>query len=225
MKKAKRYARHLEREGTKPIRVIYRSVVAAIRSGISHKTYLPCLMEIARLIRLTAKHTRLRGGWDLIIAHPPCTWFSNATMVNLGRKDRPDVFNEAWRDRFIVNQKKAFDFFLKIWNCNCTHIACENVVGWLSTHFRKPTQIVQPYYFGEPYRKATCLWLYNLPTLKATDMVDPQCKWVRHHLKAKNDLDGYALKGVYSSKERSKTFEGIANAMAKQWGDYVANLK
>lgn len=154
----------------------------------------------------------------MIIAHPPCTYFSNATMVNLGRKDKPHIFNDKWREEFYKKQKKAFDFFLAIWNCNCEHIAVENVVGWLNTNFRKPTQIIQPFYFGEPYRKATCLWLYNLPKLRATKIVEPRCKWVKHNLKGKDDLVGYEEKGVYGATQRSKTFEGIAKAMAEQWG-------
>lgn len=159
--------------------------------------------------------------WDLLIAHPPCTWFSNATMVNLGRKDNPKVFNDSWRKSFFEKQDKAYKFFLTIWNCNCKHIAVENVVGWLNTHFRNPTQIVQPFQFGEPYRKSTCLWLYNLPKLIPTDIVEAHTKWVRHPLKNKDDTIGYAHKGVYGSRKRSKTFEGIAKAMAEQWSDYI----
>jgi hypothetical protein len=94
-------------------------------------------------------------------------------------------------------------------------------VGWLNTHFRKPTQIIQPFYFKEPYRKATCLWLYNLPTLQPTGIVEPTMKWVRHPLKTKNDLVGYERKGVYGSQKRSTTFMGIAKAMAEQWSEYI----
>ena len=158
------------------------------------------------------------GKWDLIIAHPPCTYFSNATMVNLGRKDKPHVFNEEWRQRFYNNREKALDFVKKIWSADCERIAMENVVGYLSTHFRKPSQYIEPYYFGDAWKKKTCLWLKNLPPLEKTNVVTPNGKWVRHHLKTKNDLDGYINAGVYTAKERSKTFEGIAKAMAEQWG-------
>ena len=156
--------------------------------------------------------------WDLIIAHPPCTYFSNATMVNLGRKDYPEVFNEEWKRQFYIKRNNAFDFVKKIWNANCDKIVVENVVGYLNTHFMKPTQIIQPFMFGEPYRKATCLWIKGLPKLEPTNFVKPTCKWVRHYLKSKNDLVGYENKGVLSAKERSKTFNGIAKAMAEQWG-------
>ena len=156
--------------------------------------------------------------WDLIIAHPPCTYFSNATMVNLGRKDHPEVFNEEWREKFYANRDKAFEFVKTIYNADCEKICIENVVGYLSTHFKKPTQYIEPYYFGDPWKKKTCLWLKGLEPLKQTDVVEPLGKWVRHHLKTKNDLNGYEVGGVYSAKERSKTFSGIAQAMAEQWG-------
>ena len=156
--------------------------------------------------------------WDLIIAHPPCTYFSNATMVNLGRKDRPDVFNDEWKRRFFENRDNAFEFVKKIYNADCDKICIENVVGYLSTHFKKPTQYIEPFYFGDPWKKKTCLWLKGLESLKPTQIVAPKGKWGRHPLKAKRDLDGYAVGGVYGAKERSKTFPGIAQAMAEQWG-------
>ena len=160
----------------------------------------------------------IEGKWDLIIAHPPCTYFSNATMVNLGRKDNPEVFNDEWRKRFYVNRDNAFEFVKTIYNADCEKICIENVVGYLSTHFKKPTQYIEPYYFGDPWKKKTCLWLKGLDPLEHTKVVEPRGKWVRHHLKTRNDLDGYEVGGVYSAKERSKTFEGIAYAMADQWG-------
>ena len=156
--------------------------------------------------------------WDLIIAHPPCTYFSNATMVNLGRKDKPHIFNDEWKSEFFKKRANAYDFVMKIWKANCDKIAIENVVGYLSTHFKKPSQYIEPYYFGDAWKKKTCLWLKGLPNLTPTNIVEPKGKWVRHHLKNKNDLQGYENSGVYSAKERSKTFKGIAQAMAEQWG-------
>lgn len=107
---------------------------------------------------------------------------------------------------------------MKIWNADCNKICIENVVGYLSTHFQKPSQYIEPYFFGESWKKKTCLWLKNLPPLKKTDVIIQKGKWVRHHLKTKDDLYGYDNPGVYSAKECSKTFPGIANAMADQWG-------
>ena len=160
----------------------------------------------------------LDGRWDLIIAHPPCTYFSNATMVNIGRKDRPDVFNDEWRKNFYRKRQDALNFVKEIYSASCERICVENVVGYLSTHFKKPSQYIEPYYFGDPWKKKTCLWLQGLPPLKPTNIVCPTGKWVRHHLKTKDDMKGYQNGGVYSAKERSKTFEGIAKAMADQWG-------
>jgi site-specific DNA-cytosine methylase len=184
---------------------IYINDFAQWHEGISFKTQDGCFHFVD-------------GKWDLIIAHPPCTYFSNATMVNLGRKDKPHIFNDAWKTEFFKKRKAAYDFVMRIWSANCDKIAIENVVGYLSTHFKKPSQYIEPYYFGDPWKKKTCLWLKGLPNLISTNSVEPHGKWVRHHLKNKNDLQGYENKGVYSAKERSKTFPGIAKAMAEQWG-------
>ena len=116
---------------------------------------------------------------------------------------------------------------MKFVNLRCRHIAIENPVGYMSTHYKKPTQIIQPYQFGEPYRKTTCLWLKGLPKLEPTQIVD--CgeiqttksgkrvpKWYTDALKAKTPEERRTI--------RSKTFVGIAEAMAKQWGDYLLSL-
>ncbi len=191
--------------GGKPEWHIKQDVIPLLNGNCSFKTQ-------------DGKLHQIKGKWDLIIAHVPCTYFSNATNVNLGRKDYPEIFNEEWKKEFYRKRDKMFEFFLSVWNCNCEKICIENVIGWLSTNFRKPTQIIQPFQHGDPYRKATCLWLYNLPKLKPTNIVEPTCKWVKHNLKTKDDLKSYEKKGVYSAKERSKTFPGIARAMALQWG-------
>jgi site-specific DNA-cytosine methylase len=164
-----------------------------------------------------AEHS-IDGKWDMIIAHPPCTYFSNATNCNLTRKDYPEVFNDEWKARFYQNREAALNFVQTIANADCDKICIENVVGYLSTHFKKPTQYIEPYYFGEPWKKKTCLWLKGLPKLEATKVVEPQGKWVKHYLTYGNDLKGYKNKGVYTARERSKTFVGVALAMAEQWG-------
>ena len=179
---------------------------------------LPLLKGKCKFITSDGKSHKILSHWDLIIAHPPCTYFSNATMVNLGRKDHPDVFNEEWKRSFFEKRKNAFDFVQTIYSADCEKICIENVVGYLSTHFRKPDQYIEPYYFGDTWKKKTCLWLKGLQPLKPTNIVEPKGKWVRHHLKTKDDLKGYENSGVYSAKEPSKTFEGIAKAMAEQWG-------
>jgi hypothetical protein len=179
---------------------------------------LPLLNGNCEFTTCDGKRHSVSGKWGMIIAHPPCTYFSNATMVNLGRKDKPNIFNDAWKERWLKKRDNAFEFVIKIWSADCDKIAIENVVGYLSTHFQKPNQYIEPYYFGDAWKKKTCLWLKGLDLLKPTNIVEPKGKWVRHHLKSKNDLNGYKIGGVYSAKERSRTFSGIAKAMAEQWG-------
>ena len=116
-------------------------------------------------------------------------------------------------------------------NASCNHIAVENPVGIMSNRYRKPNQIIQPYYFGEHARKGTCLWLKDLPNLKETNVVDPgvildggysvgaSANWA-------TKSNGKALRwnDPETAKARSKTFPGIAQAMADQWGSYIENL-
>ena len=157
------------------------------------------------------------GKWDMIIAHPPCQKLSNATGVNLGRKDCVCKTPE-WRERFFNDRTEAVIFFLRFLCCECDKVCVENPVGYMNTHFAKPSQYIDPFQFGDPWKKKTCLWLKGLPLLVPTNEVEPLGKWVRHHLKGKDDLKGYKNKGVYSARERSKTFLGISKAMSEQWG-------
>jgi len=163
---------------------------------------------------------QLDGGWDMMIAHPPCTYLSNAGMCNLTRKNSDD----AYRARRKKLTHDAYDFVLKLYNANIPLIAIENPVGWLNTHWRKPDQIIQPFQFGHSVNKKTCLWLKGLPPLQPTNVVDKDVtvlwegtgakisKWYKDTLKEGKGN----LKEV--SRIRSKTFEGIAKAMAEQWG-------
>lgn len=157
--------------------------------------------------------------WDLIIAHPPCTYLTVA-----GNR----YFNiERYGEKAIQRHKdraKAMDFFMEFINADCDHIAVENPVGCMSTRYRKPDQIIQPYYFGDNARKATCLWLKGLPKLKPTNIVDAGEIMnggysVGAHADGR-DSNGKWLKFTDSelSRLRSKTFLGIAKAMAEQWG-------
>ena len=163
----------------------------------------------------------LIDGWDLMIAHPPCTYLSNAGMCNLTRKNSDD----AYREKRMKLTLESFNFVKEIYNTPVERIAIENPVGYLNTHWRKPDQIIHPYEFGHSVNKKTCLWLKNLPKLIPTNIVERDkitiwdgtgkkiSKWYKETLKeAKGDLKRL-------SQIRSKTFEGIANAMAEQWGD------
>lgn len=135
------------------------------------------------------------GKWDLIVAFPPCTHLavSGARYFEQKRKDG--------------RQQQGINFFMEFTKADCERIAIENPIGIMSTQYRKPDQIVQPWMFGHGETKATCLWLKNLPKLKPTNIVEgrEQRVWKM-------------APGPERAKERSKTFEGIAKAMAEQWG-------
>jgi len=146
----------------------------------------------------------LNRGWDMMIAHPPCTHLavSGARWFTEGKKP-------------YSLQQEALDFVNKLLNAPIEKIALENPVGVISTKIRKPDQIIQPYEYGEPFSKKTCLWLKNLPKLIPTKIVD-KGKFIIF-ASGKKLPEWYATKWG-KGRERSKTFEGIANAMALQWG-------
>lgn len=163
--------------------------------------------------------------WDLIIAHPPCTYLTLAgnRWFNIAK------YGEKAKQRYN-NRENAIKFFMNFVNAKCEHIAIENPIGVINTVYKKPDQIIQPYEYGHPYRKSTCLWLKNLPLLQSTKIVDFECI----HSKGKSggysgnswvvrDENGKILpyNDARVAKARSKTFEGIARAMAHQWGDYL----
>lgn len=140
--------------------------------------------------------------WDLIIAHPPCTYLSKVgapSMFNNGRVN-------ADRLRLALSAK---DFFMQFLNADCMHIAVENPVPLKIIGLPKPSTFVEPYYFGHPFTKKTLLWLVGLPPLMST-LICPVHK-------------SYTA-AVRASKLRSKTFSGIARAMATQWSDYILNI-
>ena len=159
--------------------------------------------------------------WDLIIAHPPCTF-----LTVTGNR----WFNvERYGDKAIQRQKdreKAVEFFMQFVNAKCEKIAIENPIGYMSTAYKKPTQIIHPYMFGDPARKATCLWLKGLPKLTPTNIVEPI---IIHYQNGKGTdnpwhMETMKLPPKERSKARSKTFPGIAKAMAEQWGGQDMNL-
>lgn len=147
----------------------------------------------------------IESAWDLIIAHPPCDHLavSGARWFEEKRKDG--------------RQEKAIAFFMMIANIDCPKICIENPVGIMSSLWRKPDQIIQPYQFGHEATKTTCLWLKNLPLLKPTNIVS---KGERHVTKSGRSLPKwYNLPPSDTRwKDRSRTFFGIAQAMADQWG-------
>lgn len=162
----------------------------------------------------------LENEWDMIIAHPPCTYLSNAGACNMTRKNSTDEYRENRRKK----QLEAYEFVLKIYNSKCNKIVIENPVGYLNSHWKKPDQIIHPYEYGHSVNKKTCLWLKGLNKLIPTNIVEKDdivlwegtgkkiSRWYKETLKEA----GGNLKKV--SQIRSKTFEGIAKAMAEQWG-------
>ena len=159
-------------------------------------------------------HT-IRGAWDLIIAHPPCTYL---TVTANRWLDTGKYGKRAWER--MRQQNEAIAFFYKFVLAECPRVAIENPLGVMSSAYRKPDQIIQPYYFGDPFEKRTCLWLKNLPLLHATNVVKPEA---RHMFPSSNSMpEWYVKAGKYPqaerSKIRSKTFPGLAKAMAEQWG-------
>lgn len=144
----------------------------------------------------------LRDDWDIIIAHPPCTHLAVSGAKHFAKK------------RLDGRQQEAINFFMEFTDLPSPFICIENPVGIMSTVWMRPTQIIQPWQFGDPFQKTTCLWLKNLPKLEPTKIVSKGefvttpsgkrlPKWYSDHT---------------SSKIRSKTFPGIARAMAEQWG-------
>lgn len=146
---------------------------------------------------------QLDKGWDMMIAHPPCTYLSNAGARHLYPKG---IMNTK---RFEKG-KSAKDFFLKLLNSDIYKICVENPIQSKVFGIEKYTQIIQPFEFGHPFRKATCLWLKNLPELKPTKTVEAQS--------TKIPGNWFNKGGNERQKNRSKTFPGIAKAMADQWG-------
>jgi len=143
----------------------------------------------------------LNDNWDLLIAHPPCTYISNMSNCRIKEPGRMKLREEGLR------------FFMTLINTPIPRIAVENPRGLPERAYRKADQIIQPYEFGHPASKATCLWLKNLPLLKPTNTVEPERKWDGKRWRTWVDTTS-----KHTSRHRSKTFEGIAEAMADQWG-------
>lgn len=145
----------------------------------------------------------LNEKWDLMICHPPCTHLAVSGAKHFHRKAK--------------EQAEALDFVKRLFEAPIDKIAIENPVSIISSRIRKPDQIVQPWMFGNEYTKTTCLWLKNLPKLQPTKIVD---KGTRHVTKSGKSLpEWYNLPpSVDRWKIRSKTFQGLADAMASQWG-------
>lgn len=157
----------------------------------------------------------LREKWDMIIAFPPCTYLTvtGNRWFNVERYGEKAIQRNMYRDH-------AIKFFMAFANADCGRIAIENPVGVMSTVYRKPNQIVHPYMFGDTERKGTCLWLKGLPKLKPTNIVKPNIVVYKNGKGTDSPwhMDSMGLPKQERAKIRSKTFPGIAKAMAEQWG-------
>lgn len=161
------------------------------------------------------KHHEIEGTWDLIIAHPPCTYLTvtGNSWFNI------DKYSTKAKARYM-DRVDAIRFFMEIATCNAKRIAIENPIGIMSNVFRKPDQIIQPYMFGDPAEKKTCLWLMNLPVLKEQNPCEPpeRVRFASGKSMPAWYADAWKLPKEERSRVRSKTFPGIAKAMADQWG-------
>ena len=153
----------------------------------------------------------LKMKWDMIIAHPPCTYLSNAGTRHL------------WKDHQLNQERfakglEAKDFFMRFLEADCPRVAVENPVP--SRVFELPpyTQAIQPYEYGHPFTKRPCLWLKGLPPLKPTDVVEPTATWCPSGSNSHKHNEKH--RGMFTTdraRNRAKTFPGIAKAMAEQW--------
>jgi hypothetical protein len=147
-------------------------------------------------------------GWDLMIAHPPCTYLSRAGARWWNAPGRNELADAAHK------------FVMSIWNAPIDHIAIENPIGQLNRRWRYPDQVIEPYFFGDPFTKRTCLWLKKLPPLIATSICASGVQaFLPSNTGAGKRRGQRSQTGVVKGgHDASKTFPGIANAMAEQWG-------
>lgn len=143
-------------------------------------------------------------GWDLMVAHPPCTHLSNMSNCRIKEKGR------------VAARENAMRFFMALAKAEIGRIAIENPRGYPERCYRPPEQIIHPFMFGHPQSKATCLWLKNLPKLQPTKMVQPSRVW--DGVRFRTFVDTVSNWRGDAHKIRSTTFQGIADAMAEQWG-------
>ncbi len=176
---------------------------------------LPLLNGKCEFKTVDGENHVINDRWDMIIAFPPCTHLAVSGARHFAQKIADG------------RQQAGIDFFLKFTTCDCDNVAIENPIGIMSNKYGKPQQIIQPYEFGDPVKKSTCLWLKGLPKLKPTNNVQDEVsyytspsgkkmsEWNARQLVINGKKYGYNTREF--KKHRSKTFPGIAKAMATQW--------
>ena len=175
---------------------------------------VPLLNGNCKFTTMDGQTHEQRGEWDMLIAFPPCT-----NLAVSGAR----WFAEKQRD---FRQQKSIAFFMRFALAHCSRIAVENPIGIMSSVYEKPTQIIQPWQFGDNYAKSTCLWLKGLDSLVPKITEKPEMEYVewidkrtgRKKRQAKWYVDAFNLPPEERAKLRSKTFPGVAKAMAEQWG-------
>lgn len=176
---------------------------------------LPLLDGDCEFATMDGKKHKIHGKWDMIIAFPPCTYLTvtGNRWFNIARYGEKAI--QRHKDR-----KQAIKFFMAFANANCERIAIENPVGIMSNEWRKPDQIINPWQFGDNFEKKTCLWLKGLPKLAYTNIVEipPRKKFDSGKSMPSWYADAWRLPKEKRARLRSKTFPGIAKAMAEQWG-------
>lgn len=164
----------------------------------------------------------INGPWDMVLAFPPCTHLAASGAAHFEKKRQSGV------------QEEAINFFCQFFDIKCDKVVIENPVNIISGKYclkwfpelakkynlpHKPTQYIQPYEFGEPTKKKTGLWIKGLPKLKPTNIVEPKIiKYIDKNGKTKTDSEWHWYSGKGDGQKRSKTYLGIAEAMAEQWG-------
>lgn len=177
---------------------------------------IPLINGRCKFTTMDGKTHEISDKWDLIIAHPPCTYLSNAGACRLYPKK-----GQLNRERYHKGLE-AKKFFIQILNADCDKMCVENPIPSTIYELPRYTQTIQPYEFGHPYSKKTCLWLKGLPKLQPTNIVEDYSPYLPSGTSRKR-VDKYGAcecekGGKDRQKNRSKTFEGIAQAMAEQWG-------
>lgn len=147
---------------------------------------------------------KLERGWDMAIFHPPCTYISNMSNCRIKEPGR------------VEKRREGMEFFMRLVNAPIPRIAVENPRGLPEREYRRADQIIQPWQFGHPASKATCLWLKGLPLLLPTQIVEPIRKWDGKRWRTWVDI-----MPEHTGKARSVTFQGIGDAMANQWGNLI----
>lgn len=156
----------------------------------------------------------LHDNWDMMIAHPPCTHIASSGAAHFKKKIADG------------RQQQGINLFMSFVTAPIQFIAIENPIGVMSSKYRKPDQIIHPYQFGEPVKKSTCLWLKGLPKIQSTEIVAPKLVTLANG-SVYSEWDYEISKKKHSERGhlRSKTFQGIADAMADQWTNYMERLE